>query len=179
MIDLPAWAVVTPKRRAHIERVAALAAAWCNRWRMTETKRARVERAVVLHDALRDAPADTLRRLSPIKWDSSEMLHGPAAAERAKLDGEQDQGVLDAVRYHTVGWAGWDEVGRILYLADYLEPGRTFDQEHRAALAARVPDDMAGVLREVASERRAWIERQGWPILKETEDFWRALVAGD
>ena len=47
--------------------------------------------------------------------------------------------MLDAVRYHSVGLAEWDMVGRILYCADYLEPGRTHEREWRAELAARLP----------------------------------------
>ena len=52
--------------------------------------------------------------------------------------------MLDAVRYHSVGLAGWDMVGRVLYCADYLEPGRTLAREWRADLAARFPRDGAG-----------------------------------
>ena len=45
------------------------------------------------------------------------------------------------------GYAGWDMVGRMLYCADYLEPGRAFKREWRAELARRFPDDPVGVLR--------------------------------
>jgi len=179
VIELPGWAVVSPERRAHIERVAALAASWCEAWNLPQPERARVHRAATLHDSLRDAPLAELKALSRLDWQTSELLHGPAAAERARQDGEQDRGVLDAVCYHTVGWAAWDQPGRILYLADYLEPGRAFERTERAALAARVPGDMSGVLRAVAQARIRWVTAQGWPMLKETVDFWNALVAGD
>lgn len=163
---LPAWAVVTAERRAHIERVAALAAAWADRLGVSPTERARWVRAAWLHDALRDAPAAT------------ELDHGPACADRLLADGERDQGVLDAIRYHSLGYAGWDDVGRMLYLADYLEPGRGFDPEARARLRARMPEDRALVLRDVARRR---IERQlhcSWPLAPETVAFWNALASG-
>src|SRR5207248_4593216 len=128
-MSLPPWAVVTPERRAHIERVAALLAEWASAIRVPEGERARWLRAAWLHDALRDALA------------ANELEHGPRAADRAALDGEADRGVLDAVRYHSVGYAGWDEAGRMLYLADYLEPGRKFGPEERAALRSRVPSE--------------------------------------
>jgi len=179
MIPLPGWAVVSAERRAHIERVADLATSWCDAWKLPAPERARVLRAVTLHDALRDAPLVQLTTLSRIDWHTPELLHGPAAAERARQDGEQDRGVLDAVCYHTVGWAGWDQPGRVLYLADYLEPGRTFDRAGRAALAKRVIDDMPGALQAVAQARIAWVTASGWPLLKETVEFWNALVAGD
>jgi len=103
--------------------------------------------------------------------------HGPAAADRAAADGERDRGVLDAVRYHTIGSPDWDDVGRMLYLADFLEPGR--DQKvapDRAELARRVLRDRDGVLREVARRRIEWVLRSGWPLPASTVAFWNALV---
>jgi HD superfamily phosphohydrolase YqeK len=119
-----------------------------------------------------------LQNLTTASWDLPELLHGPAAAVRAWREGERDDSVLDAVRYHTVGWAGWDKVGHVLYMADYLEPGRPFRREERAALAARVPKEYRVVLREVARERMEWAHAQGWTLMGETEDFWHALAAG-
>ncbi|MGH7675981.1 MAG: bis(5'-nucleosyl)-tetraphosphatase (symmetrical) YqeK, partial [Gemmatimonadales bacterium] len=102
--------------------------------------------------------------------------HGPAAADRAAADGEADRGVLDAVRYHTVGYAGWDDVGRMLYLADFLEPGRDTDAALRRALAARVPGERDAVLREVARRRIQWVLESGWSLPRETVDFWNSLA---
>jgi HD superfamily phosphohydrolase YqeK len=167
-VSLPAWAQVTPARRSHVERVAALLAEWAGAMRVAQAERARWLRAAWLHDALRDAPLKNL------------MAHGPAAAERAAQDGERDRGVLDAVRYHTIGYAGWDDVGRMLYLADFLEPGRDFDlngPDGRRALAARVPADRDAVLREVARRRIEWVLRSGWPLPPETVAFWNALAS--
>lgn len=165
-MSLPAWAQVTPGRRGHIERVAGLLGEWGVALRAPGAERDRWLRAAWLHDALRDAP--------PLRSDP--LAHGPAAAKRAAADGERDCGVLDAVRYHTVGYAGWDDVGRMLYLADFLEPGRDFDPEGRRALAARVPGERDAVLREVARRRIEWVLRSGWPLPPETVAFWNGLV---
>jgi HD superfamily phosphohydrolase YqeK len=164
-VSLPSWAVVTPKRRAHVERVAALLATWADAMRAPAAERARWLKAAYLHDALRDAPFE------------SATAHGPAAAERAAREGEADRGVLDAVRYHTLGYAGWDDVGRMLYLADFLEPGRTRDADERGQLAARVPEERDAVLRTVAQRRIEWLVRSGRPLAAETVDFWNDLVA--
>lgn len=164
-MSLPAWAVVGPERRAHVERVAALIDQWALAMRVSAAERARWARAAWLHDALRDAPA------------ADELAHGPGAADRAAAEGETDRGVLDAVRYHSLGYAGWDDVGRMVYLGDYLEPGRPFDREGRAALAVRVPAERDAVLREVARRRLAWTVTSGWPLAAETVGFWNALVA--
>src|SRR3982750_4597599 len=123
-IELPSWAQVSDKRRAHIQRVATLLAQWADAMRISPDERRDWVDAARFHDALRDAP---------------EMLHGPAAAERLAKDGEQRQNVLDAIRFHTVGAPTWDRTGRGLYMADFLEPGRTFSHEDRAFLSAQVP----------------------------------------
>jgi len=133
-------------------------------------------RAAYLHDALKDAPADRLAPHAPPGWSQPDLFHGPAAAARAALGGEKDQGVLDAVKYHSVGYAGWDLAGRMLYLADFLEPGRGRRHEQRAALAARVPADPAAVLAEVAAARIAGLIQSGWPLLPEMVAFWNAVA---
>ena len=163
-MSLPPWAVVTPERRAHIERVVGLLDAWAAARRAPDAERARWLRAGWLHDALRDAPA------------ADELAHGPMAAERAARAGETDRGVLDAVRYHSLGYAGWDDVAKMLYLADYLEPGRAFDREGRASLAARVPQGRDTVLQQVAARRIARVIDGRWPLVRETVDFWNSLV---
>lgn len=166
-MNLPPWAEVTPERRAHIERVAALLAEWAAAMRVSEHERARWLKAAYLHDALRDAG-----RLA-----NAELAHGPAAADRAAREGESDRGMLDAVRYHSRGYARWDDVGRMLYLADFLEPGRPFETPDRRSLTGRVPQERDDVLREVARRRIAWVLRSGWALLPETVEFWNALAA--
>lgn len=162
--NLPAWAEAGAERRAHIERVAGLLRQWADEMGVPAPERARWVRAAWLHDALRDAPLET------------DIAHGPAAAERAARDGESDAGVLDAVRYHTLGYARWDDVGRMLYLADYLDPGRPDDARERHALARQVPRERDRVLREVAARRIGWALRAGRPLHPLTVAFWNSLA---
>ena len=173
---LPDWAVASPKRVAHIERVAALAGTWAERMRVSDTERTRWVRAVWLHDALRDADEAALAHWAPDTPGPPSLRHGPASAARAEAEGETDRGVLDAVRYHSVGYAGWDMVGRVLYCADYLEPGRSSARERRAELATRFPDDPEGVLAAVAAERVSRLVQSRWPLIEPTVGFWNSLV---
>jgi 2-amino-4-hydroxy-6-hydroxymethyldihydropteridine diphosphokinase len=175
---LPGWARVTPARLGHIERVARLLVEWAGRLGIPDCERNRWLKAAWLHDALRDATEDELARWAPSARGPIELRHGPAAAGRAKAEGETDRGVLNAVRYHSVGLAEWDMVGRALYCADFLEPGRSFDRAERAELAERFPLDAADVLREVARRRLLFGVRSGWSIPEPTYRFWNALVGG-
>lgn len=145
---------------------------------VADPERQRWRRAVWLHDALRDAPEKELLRWASSAPGPVELRHGPASAARAKAEGETDRGILDAVRYHSVGLAEWEMVGRMLYCADYLEPGREFARERRAELAGRFPEDPAGVLREVAMLRLSRLVTSGWPIPEPTVRFWNSLTAG-
>ncbi len=177
--SLPPWAVVTPERVAHITRVEALVTWWAAGRRVGASEAERWRRAARLHDALRDATPDVLVRYARQGAWPAKLWHGPAAAAAAARHGETDQGVLIAVRYHSVGYAGWDDAGRMLFLADFLEPGRSHDRAELDALVARVPQEPAVVLREVAARRLAWLVSHGKPIRKETWEFWNSLVADD
>ena len=174
---LPDWTQVGPKRRGHILRVAALVETWAIAMSRTPDERSRWVRAALGHDAVRDAPPEDLARWAGGKWGIPALYHGPAAAHVARDHGETDPGVLDAMTYHSVGYSGWDEVGRMLFLADYLEPGRKFKRKRRAVLAARVPDDPVGVLARVVRMRLKWALEHRHPILPEGAEFWNDVIS--
>jgi HD superfamily phosphohydrolase YqeK len=175
---LPSWAIVSSERLAHINRVAELVALWATQMAAPDSERNRWLKAVWLHDALRDASAEELARWAPASVGPPALRHGPAAAGRAKAEGETDRGVLDAVRYHSVGLAEWDMVGRTLYCADFLEPGRAYEAELRAELAARYPTDPGGVLLAVVRQRLLYGIGAGWSIPEPTYRLWNSLTKG-
>ena len=65
MIELPPWACVSEKRRAHIERVTTLLERWASELRVSDAEARDWRDAGLLHDALRDAPEEKLRSLVP------------------------------------------------------------------------------------------------------------------
>jgi HD superfamily phosphohydrolase YqeK len=176
--ELPAWAVVGPRRRAHIARVASLLDEWAISLGVPSEERARWQAAAWLHDALRDAPSRDLRPLCPpvVRDLPGPLLHGPAAAEKLRAEGVTDSLLLNAVAYHTVGCAEFGDVGRALYLADFLEPGRGFEPLWRASLRARMPLRLEEVLREVAGARIAHLVEVGKMIRPETIAFWNQIA---
>jgi HD superfamily phosphohydrolase YqeK len=64
----------------------------------------------------------------------------------------------------------------MLYLADFLEPGRGFDPVLRAALRARMPSALDTVLRRVVAARLGWLLETGRAIRPESLAFWNSLV---
>lgn len=173
----PVWAVMSARRRAHVERVAVLTRHWAEAMELPVHEAGRWLRAVWLHDALRDQTPDALAGLVPGAPEPSGLLHGPASAARAEAEGERDQGVLLAVRFHSLGHPEWDMVGKTLYCADYLEPGRKFDREERAELAGRYPSAPDEVLLEVARRRLRNLVDKGWMVPESTWRFWNGLAA--
>jgi HD superfamily phosphohydrolase YqeK len=174
-LELPAWAVASAGRREHIARVTELALSWAAALRIERDERDAWRDAARWHDALRDASDAELRAIVPnLDWPAS-LLHGPAAAARLAKDGERRSSVLDAIYWHTVGNAKWDRTGRVLYMADYLEPARDFDREERERLAARVAGDFDGTYRDVVKRRLAARVASGKKLRAETIALWESV----
>jgi HD superfamily phosphohydrolase YqeK len=178
MVGLPTWAVVSEPRRAHIARVVGVIDSWAAVLPVAADERQAWWDAARWHDALRDAPAATLRAILGAEAHDAGLdagfLHGPAAAARLAADGEQRADVLDAVRWHTIGSIDWGRTGQALYMADFLEPGRVFARAERAALAERVPHDFDGVFREVVRLRARWATDAGKTLAPQTVALWNA-----
>ncbi len=176
---LPAWARASERRRAHIARVAALMDGWCATRGGSAPERARWRAAAWLHDALRDAEPESLRPLVPasLRDAAAPLLHGPAAAELLRRDGVADAAILAAVAYHTIGSPDLDPLGRALYVADFVEPGRTFAPLPLARLRARMPADLDAVAADVVSLRIRHRLDRGALVRSETVAFWNRLVA--
>jgi HD superfamily phosphohydrolase YqeK len=178
--DLPGWAIVTPERRQHIARVAALMDEWAVNLELPLEERSRWRAAAWLHDSLRDADPAALRRLVGAPFDTlaDPLLHGPAAATMLEHEGITDQALLLAVGYHTIGHPEFDVLGRALYLADFLEPGRSFDVEWRGQLRVRMPTAMSPILIEVAAARIGHLIETRRPVRPETVIFWNRIIEG-
>jgi 2-amino-4-hydroxy-6-hydroxymethyldihydropteridine diphosphokinase len=174
--ELPRWARVSDKRLEHIGRVTALLDEWARALALPTTEAQEWHDAGVFHDALRDAPEAELRSLAgELPGYTVDMLHGPAAAARLEADGERRTELLDAVRYHTVGSSGWGRLGRALYMADYLEPGRKFSRGDRAYLASQVPHDFNATFRQVLRARLEWSLREGMRLFPEAVALWNTV----
>ena len=175
-LQLPAWAIVGEKRRGHIARVTTLLDDWADQLRLAPDEAQAWHDAGRFHDALRDADEPLLRALAGERSDyTTEMLHGPAAAARLVQEGETRDELLDAIRHHTVGSCSWKRLGRALYMADYLEPGRKFSRGDRAFLAAQVPRDFDATFRQVVRARLEWSLREGMRLYPEAVLLWNSV----
>lgn len=178
---LPEWAEASRSRRQHMKRVAALLDQWGRDARLGSRERRRRRALGYLHDSLKDAREDTLRKRLPAPWNTlaGPLLHGPAAAARLAREGVEDEEVLDAIRHHTLGHPALGEAGLWLYAADFLEPGRRLRNRWRADLRDRMPDELDEVVREILAARLVHLVDKGRPVHAQTMAFWNGMTGGD
>ena len=65
------------------------------------------------------------------------LLHGPLAAELCREKFNISDAVYEAIYWHTTGRPGLGRLGQALYVADFAEPGRRFEQAAEARLRLR------------------------------------------
>ena len=179
--ELPPWAEASPSRKEHMARVGELLDGWAGALGLPAGERVRWAAGAWLHDALRDADPEALRgRVPPGAAALPGLcLHGPAAAERLRVDGVRDGELLAAIAWHTLGHPDLGTMGRALYAADFLEPGRNLLNEWRAELRARAPLDLTGVVREILGARIAYLVDRGSILRPETVSFWNVLATDE
>ena len=177
---LPEWAVARKKRRAHMGRVSALLREW-GEGRGDDPRDVERWAAVgYLHDVLRDADPDELRVVSSVALDhlQDEVVHGPAAADRLRQGGVADEPLLAAIAFHTLGSPSFDDIGKALYVADFLEPGRKLQPKWRARLRDKMPEGLNSVAQAVVGKRVQFLIKKGRPVPTETFGLWNILAKG-
>ncbi len=177
---LPDWAVARKKRRAHIARVAELLRGWGEARGDDPRDVERWSAAGYLHDVLRDADPGELRRgLSmPLDGLPDEVIHGPAAADRLRREGVTDEPLLTAIAFHTLGSSDFDDIGKALYVADFLEPGRRLQPKWRAKLRDQMPERLDWVAQSVVEKRVQFLIKRKRAAPLETLGFWNTLAKG-
>jgi predicted HD superfamily hydrolase involved in NAD metabolism len=72
------------------------------------------------------------------------LLHAPLGAELARREcGVHRESVLNAIRFHTTGRPGMSLLEKVIFVADYIEPGRDFPGVERVRESALVDLDEA------------------------------------
>lgn len=126
-----ALSMLKPSRVTHVLGTEETAARLAVRWGVEEEK---ARRAALLHDCTkllnREQHFDIFRQYSkrPDAWEEQEeqLLHAKTAALIAADVFGADSEVEQAIAFHTTGKADMTTLQKIIYLADYIEPSRSF-----------------------------------------------------
>lgn len=122
---------LSTQRFQHTLRVTKVAQELAERFGIDQKE---VTLAALLHDYAKDLEASSLQSYIESYGLAKELLnynfelwHGPVGAElvREKLSLTNER-ILNAIRYHTTGRAGMDQVSLAVFVADYIEPARSF-----------------------------------------------------
>lgn len=96
-----------------------------------DSHRARL--AGLLHDCAKSMPYGEMRRIvsenvsdtDEQELDSEPVLHAPAGMVVARRDyGVRDRAILQAIRRHTLGGEDMTAMDALIYVSDFIEPGR-------------------------------------------------------
>ena len=105
---------LSEKRYQHSIRVAETAVALAKAHKCNETQAEIVQLAV--ENSLLTSRDDLLM---------PQILHGPVASYILKREAIiEDEDILQAIRYHTTGHPDMDDLAKVIFIADYIEPGR-------------------------------------------------------
>jgi predicted HD superfamily hydrolase involved in NAD metabolism len=111
----------------------------------------KAELAAIFHDYAKFRSKEEMREIiisqampSDLLLYNAELWHAPVGAYLVEKEaGIKDQEILDAIRYHTSGRVGMTTLEKVIYLADYIEPGRRFHGVAEVRELAKVHLDKA------------------------------------
>ncbi len=183
--SLEAWVAgrLSPARWAHVCGVVATAEELAQRFGV-DVAAARL--AALLHDAAREMPGDLLLKkvvefgivVDDVEIAVPFLLHGPVAAALAVTEwGITHPGVLAAVRHHTTGRPGMGDLEKVLMVADYCEPGRSFPGVEAVREAAG--QDLQRALRLLFRQRLEYLLQRGQRIPPQTVAAYNQLMVGE
>lgn len=172
------------KRYRHIKRVAETAQKLADAHCQNDYDKQRAVCAAYLHDAGRVISKKEMlsflneRRynFSEDSWKSSKsLLHAPVGYYISKeLFGVNDDDILNAVVFHTTGTPGMGLIEKIVYAADYLEPGRGLPGNDE--LLNEACADLNNTLIKIASQKACYVLQTGRFLSIETVRFYNELI---
>jgi nicotinate-nucleotide adenylyltransferase len=182
-VNLYAIGSLSLARYEHSVRVAELARELCGRFGLDPDVG---YFAGLAHDICKSGKESWLLELatkdgqpvSDIERRKPSLLHGHAAAVLLeRMFGVVDRSILFAVRNHTFGAPDMDALGKIVFVADKIEPGRVgMDPEYRIRI---LESDLDGMTRLVVEDNIRYLEARGKEVSASTRRLLDNLKSGE
>ncbi|MCM3761546.1 bis(5'-nucleosyl)-tetraphosphatase (symmetrical) YqeK [Alkalihalobacillus oceani] len=143
----------------------------------------KAELAAIFHDYAKFRDKKEMRALVQERLSDKsildygdELLHAPCGAYYvAEEVGLIDEEVLNAIRYHTTGRPGMSLLEKIIFLADYIEPGRVFKGVEEVREIAQKDLDKAIVA--ALANTVSFLLKRGQLVYPKTIDTYNHLIA--
>ena len=139
--------------------------------------------AGILHDCAKCMPDDKLMEyctknkipVSSVEERNPYLLHGKVGARIAKKKYHiENDDIINAIQYHTTGRTGMSLMEKIIFVADYMEPGRkqakNLDQIRKMAF-----EDIEKTVLKILKDTLEYLEYCGGetdPITRDTYLFY-------
>lgn len=171
---------LSKRRLKHVLRVEQTALQLADQHNADKEK---VSIAALSHDYAKERPDDEMRDLIISENLDLELLqygsniwHGPIGAVLMKNEYHlEDEEILEAINYHTIGSPKMSLVAKIIYVADFIEPKRSFKGIEAARdLADKDLDKAIGFISSHTIEHLLKRKNKIYPRAIETYNAWVA-----
>lgn len=146
----------------------------------------KAELAGYLHDCAKCLDVRKMQRLcekagleiTPFEKNSGSLLHSKAGSVlAAEKYGVTDPDMLNAIRYHTTGRPGMSILEKIIFVADYIEPGR-FTAKNLPVIRKMAFSDIDEALLKILYDTLIYLNSTGNPVdpmTQKTYDYYKRL----
>lgn len=137
--------------------------------------------AGLLHDCAKSVPSGKKIKLcrrnripiTRVEYSNPGLLHAKLGAFFAEKKYHiTDPDILSAIRCHTTGKPAMSTLDKILYIADYIEPGRK-ELPNMAAVRELAFQDLDSCMKRILSDSLAYLESRNIPLDPMTEKTFR------
>lgn len=141
----------------------------------------KAELAGIFHDYAKFRPKEEMRQIIQAHYPHdlldyhSELWHAPVGEFLVRTEaGIDDADILSAIRWHTTGRKHMTLLEKIIYLADYIEPGREFPGVEEVREVAKHDVDIA--LLKAVTNTIIFLVKQSRPVYPMTLETYNSLV---
>ena len=145
----------------------------------------RAELGALAHDVCRAVPGDELLKMSAdlgvtvtnVDRDFPVLLHAPVGAELLRREEDlTDHGLYEAVRWHSTAHVSLDPLGKLIFLADKLDPQKSAVYSYQAKLHDMALESLDLALLEFLSREMAVRVERGETVHPASVDARNSLI---
>lgn len=132
--------------------------------------------AALLHDCAKCIPfeeqlelcAQYQVSLTDMEKNNTELLHSKLGAVLAKeVYGIVDDDILESIKNHTTGRPGMSTLEKIIFVADYIEPGR-YKAENLPMIRTMAFENLDAAVRKILEDTLSYLKKTGCAIDEST-----------